>query len=32
MGPPDDVDKTYDAIIEEMKAEVAEIAERGEEE
>ena len=32
MVPPDDVDKTYDAIIEEMKAEVAEIAERGEEE
>ena len=32
MVPPDEVDSTYDAIIEEMKSEVAEIAERGEEE
>ena len=32
MVPPDEVDSVYDAIIEEMKAEVAEIAERGEEE
>ncbi len=32
MVPPDEVDTTYDDIIEEMKREVAEIAERGEEE
>ena len=32
MIPPDEVDTTYDDIIEEMKREVAEIAERGEEE
>ena len=32
MVLPEEVDKTYDDIIEEMKKEVAEIAERGEEE
>lgn len=32
MVPQDEVDKAYDAIIEEMKAEAAEIAERGEDE
>ena len=32
MVPPDEGDTTYDDIIEEMKREVAEIAERGEEE
>ncbi len=32
MVPPEEVDATFDAIIEEMKAEVTEIAERGEEE
>ena len=32
MVPQDEVDKAYNAIIEEMKAEAAEIAERGEDE
>ena len=32
MVPQDEVDATFDAIIEEMKGEVAAIAERGEEE
>ena len=32
MVPQDEVEKTYDEILDEMKKEVAEIAERGEDE